>query len=87
MKHNNCVNYINLDCEKGMCALSKVIVPIDGEEAMPARSMKQLRLAGNCQNFENPDKYGIGTCKGFCKENWAYSTCGVFSCETTKNKK
>lgn len=31
MKHNNCVNYINLDCEKGMCALSKVIVPIDGE--------------------------------------------------------
>lgn len=31
MKHVACVNYINLDCEKGMCALSKQIIPIDGE--------------------------------------------------------
>ena len=31
MRHYDCINYINLDCEKGMCALDKVIVPIDGE--------------------------------------------------------
>ena len=70
MKHNNCVNYINLDCEKGMCALSKVIVPIDGEGS------------DACPTFEAAP--ACGTCKGFCKENWAYSTCGAFSCENYK---
>ena len=25
MKHVECINYINLDCEKGMCALSKPV--------------------------------------------------------------
>ena len=84
MKHNNCVNYINLDCENGMCALSKVIVPIDGEGSDACPKYEAAPACGNCQNFENPDKYGIGTCKGFCKENWAYSTCGAFSCENYK---
>jgi hypothetical protein len=27
MRHYDCKNYINLDCEKGMCALSKGLVP------------------------------------------------------------
>ena len=31
MKHCECANYLSLDCEKGMCALDKTIVPIDGE--------------------------------------------------------
>ena len=37
MKHCECANFLHLDCEKGMCALSKMIVPIDGEgsEACP----------------------------------------------------
>ncbi len=37
MKHFECKNYIHLDCEKGMCALSKTMVPIDGKgsEACP----------------------------------------------------
>ena len=72
MKHVECINYINLDCEKGMCALSKQIVPIDsnGSDA--------------CGHFQAADKHGIGTCKGFEKENWTYAKCGAFCCEHYK---
>ena len=70
MKHVECINYINLDCEKGMCALSKQIVPIDG--------------SGNCACFADADKHGIGTCKGFEKENWTYAKCGAFCYEHYK---
>lgn len=84
MKHNQCVHYINLDCEKGMCALAKVIVPIDGEGSEACPKFEAAHFCGNCQNFCDADKYGIGTCKGFEKENWAYATCGAFACENYK---
>ena len=48
MRHYDCINYINLDCEKGMCALDKVIVPIDGEGSE------------GCPRFEEAPKCGIG---------------------------
>lgn len=84
MKHYQCKNYINLDCEKGMCALSKAIVPIDGEGSDACPMFQAAAKCGNCANFVNPDKYGIGTCKGFEKENWAFSTCGAFGCDNYK---
>ena len=81
MRHFDCINYINLDCEKGMCALDKVIVPIDGEGTEGCPRFEAAPKCGNCKNFSDPDKYGIGTCSGYEKENWAYATCGAYSCE------
>lgn len=51
MKHVECINYINLDCEKGMCALSKQIVPIDsnGSDACGHFRMRQLRMLRRCR--------------------------------------
>lgn len=84
MKHFDCKNYIHLDCEKGMCAISKCVVPIEGKGSDACPKFVQAQKCGNCANFGNPDKYGMGTCKGFAKENWAYKTCGAFSCEGYK---
>jgi 4-hydroxyphenylacetate decarboxylase small subunit len=81
MKHYDCKNYINLDCEKGKCALGKMILPIDGPGSEACPMFKPAEKCGVCKNFHDPDKYGIGTCKGYAKENWAYSTCGAFTCE------
>ncbi|WP_371363898.1 4-hydroxyphenylacetate decarboxylase small subunit [Sporomusa rhizae] len=80
MRHYDCKNYINLDCEKGMCAVSKGFVPIDGEGSQACPQFKQAEKCGNCKNFINSDKYGVGTCTGLEKENWAYATCGAFAC-------
>lgn len=55
MKHVECINYINLDCEKGMCALSKQIVPIDGNDSdacghfQAAPVCGQLRMLRRCR--------------------------------------
>lgn len=81
MKHTDCKNYINLDCEKGMCAITKSIVPIDGERSEACSNFVMGEKCGFCKNFVNPDKYGVGVCTGFQKENWAYETCGAFGCE------
>lgn len=87
MKHCECIHYINLDCEKGMCALTKKIVLIDGENSEACDNFEEANFCGNCANFINPNNYGIGTCKGFEKENWTYAKCGAFSCEKYKRKK
>lgn len=81
MKHNDCANFLNLDCEKGMCALTKMIVPLDGEGSEACHQFKEGFHCANCTNFSNPDKYGIGTCSGFEKENWTYAQNGAFCCE------
>lgn len=81
MKHQDCANFLNLDCEKGMCALSKMIVPLDGEGSDACGNFKKGFHCGNCVCFSDPDKYGIGTCSGFEKENWTYSQNGSFCCE------
>ncbi|MDU2064913.1 MAG: 4-hydroxyphenylacetate decarboxylase small subunit [Sporomusaceae bacterium] len=80
MTHYDCKNYINLDCEKGMCAISKQFVVIDGEGSEACPAFKPAEKCGNCKHFSNPDDYGVGTCKGLEKEHWAYATCGAFSC-------
>lgn len=87
MKHVNCVNFLNLDCEKGMCALSKAIVPIDGEGSGACQSYQPAPECGNCRHFYDGDKYGMGVCKGYEKENWAYATCGAFSCEKYESRR
>lgn len=81
MKHKECVNYIHLDCEKGMCAISKEQVPIDGDGSEACGNYQAAPTCGNCHHFSESNKYGIGTCKGFVKEDWAYETCGAFACE------
>lgn len=81
MKHRECINYIDLDCEKGMCAISKGQVPIDGEGSEACEKYQAAPLCQNCQNFCEPNQRGIGICKGFEKEDWAYGTCGAFACE------
>ena len=69
MKHCECANYLSLDCEKGMCALDKTIVPIDGEGSDACPRFKEGFLCKNCAHFTDADKYGIGNCSGFEKEN------------------
>ncbi len=81
MKHNDCANFLNLDCEKGMCALTKGIVPLDGEGSDACPQFREGFHCANCKNFSEPDKYGIGTCSGFEKENWTYAQNGAFCCE------
>jgi len=81
MKHSDCANFLSLDCEKGMCALSKMIVPLDGEGSDACPKFKQGFHCANCVCFKDPDKYGIGTCTGFDKENWTYAQNGSFCCE------
>ena len=81
MNHIDCKNYVHLDCEKGMCALSKVILPIDGEGSNACSKFVPAERCACCACFKDHDKYGIGTCTGFEKENWAYSSCGATGCE------
>ena len=80
-RHFDCMNYVNLDCEKGMCALTKAIVPIDGSGSEGCPKFELAPKCGNCLKFQNPDDHGIGTCSGFEKEDWAFASCGAFSCE------
>ncbi len=81
MKHYDCKNYVHLDCEKGMCALSKMIVPIDGEGSDACPMFTPAEKCACCKFFADPDKYGIGTCSGFEAPNWAYASCGASCCE------
>ncbi len=81
MKHTDCKNYINLDCEKGICALSKSMLPVDGEGSDACPKFIPAEKCGNCANFSDADKYGIGTCNGMKKTFWAYATCGAGACE------
>ena len=66
MKHVECINYINLDCEKGMCALSKQIVPIDGNDSDACGHFQAAPVCGNCACFADADKHGISICKMWC---------------------
>lgn len=81
MKHCDCANFLSLDCEKGMCALDKAIVPLDGEGSFACPRFKEGYLCKFCSNFHDPDDHGIGTCTGFEKPEWAYAGCGAFACE------
>ena len=56
MKHCECANYLSLDCEKGMCALDKTIVPIDGEGSDACPRFKEGFLCKNCAHFTDADK-------------------------------
>ena len=86
MKHRECVHFLNLDCKKGMCAIKKEIVMIDEKEIADCPLFEAAKFCSNCKHFSNPDKYGIGSCHGFEKENWAYATCGAFGCEKYQGK-
>ena len=81
MKHYECRNYLSLDCEKGMCAIDKVMVPMDGEGSDACPRFTDGFLCKFCKNFANADEHGIGTCSGFEKKDWAYADCGAITCE------
>jgi len=80
MKHFDCKNYINLDCEKGICALCKAVAPIDGEGSEACTNFRPAEKCGICVHFSEPDKYGIGTCRGLGKPNWAYAVMNSVTC-------
>lgn len=86
MKHCECVHFLNLDCDKGMCAIKKEIVMIDGSDSIACKMFEPAKLCSNCKNFSDPDKHGIGVCTGYEKESWAYATCGAFGCEKYERK-
>ena len=80
MKHFECRNYVNLDCDKGMCAITKAIVPMDGEGSDACGQFVQAPFCKNCSYFKEPNEYGVGTCTGLEKENWAFATCAATTC-------
>jgi 4-hydroxyphenylacetate decarboxylase small subunit len=84
MRHIDCKNYINLDCEKGLCALDKAMVPIDGEGSEGCNRFAPAEKCGICAHFSEPDKHGIGTCRGLAKPNWAYATMNAVTCTAFK---
>lgn len=84
MKHVDCKNYINLDCEKGICALSKAMLPIDGDGSDACQKFQPVEKCGRCQHFSEPDKYGIGTCSGLAKAGWAYAAMNACTCSAFK---
>lgn len=86
LKHCDCVHFLNLDCEKGMCSIRKEMIMIDGSESGVCEMFEAAKFCSNCINFSEPDKYGIGVCRGFEKENWAYATCGAFGCEKYQSR-
>lgn len=86
MKHFECANFLHLDCEKGMCAKYKMMVPMDGTDSDACSMFEEGFMCRFCKHFTPTDKYGIGICNGFEKENWAYAQCGAFSCEKFKRK-
>lgn len=81
MKHIDCKNYTYLDCEKGMCALTKAFLPIDGKGSEACPRFVMAPKCGFCKHLSGCDEHGIGTCTGFEKPNWAYATCGAAGCE------
>ena len=80
MTHGDCKNYVELDCEKGLCALTKGWIPLDGEGSKACPNFTLMEKCGNCKHFCNPDKHGVGTCKGMEKEAFAYASCGATFC-------
>lgn len=84
MKHIDCKNYTYLDCEKGMCAISKMMLPIDGKGSEACPRFVMAEKCGCCANFDGCDEHGIGTCAGFEKKNWTYASCGAAGCEHFK---
>lgn len=85
MKHIDCKNYIYLDCEKGMCALSKAVLPIDGEGSQACPAFVPAPKCGCCAHFQKGDK-GLGTCTAFDKHSWAYASCGASGCDRYEQK-
>lgn len=79
-KHDECLYYIELDCEKGICGCSKAMVPLDGEGSKACPHFAPMPKCGNCKNFHDPDKYGVGLCTGLEKDDWAYASCGAQFC-------
>jgi len=53
MKHNDCANFLNLDCEKGMCALTKTIVPSTAKAATPVPISRKAFTAPTAQTSPN----------------------------------
>ena len=87
MRHYDCKNYINLDCEKGMCALLKTIVPIDGENSKACSKFKPADKCGKTANiFPIQTNIGVGKCTGLEKENWAYATMNACTCLGYKSR-
>jgi 4-hydroxyphenylacetate decarboxylase small subunit len=84
MKHNDCKNYINLDCEKGLCALDKAMVPLDGEGSDACSRFVPAEKCGRCNHFSEPDTFGIGTCSGLAKNAWAYAAMNACTCSAFK---
>nr|WP_320132551.1 4-hydroxyphenylacetate decarboxylase small subunit [uncultured Holophaga sp.] len=80
MRHADCKNYINLDCEKGLCALFKGAVPLDGEGSAACARFTPAEKCSTCAHFAEPDRYGLGVCSGLGKPNWAYASMSACTC-------
>ncbi|WP_061995241.1 4-hydroxyphenylacetate decarboxylase small subunit [Clostridium sp. ATCC 25772] len=76
--HGECKNFCNVDASKGICRISKKFVSIDEEGC---NKFELTPKCGNCINFKNEDKKGIGLCTGLEKENWSFKTLNAITCK------
>ncbi|MEG1255204.1 4-hydroxyphenylacetate decarboxylase small subunit [Clostridium sp.] len=84
MKHNDCVNFSQIDVAKGICRLSNEMIFID---TPVCENFNEVSKCNNCANFKNPDKDNVGTCVGLKKQSWTYGELNAVTCEGYKLNK
>ena len=84
MKHNDCLNFCNIDAAKGICRLTKNFIAIDGDVC---EKFDLAPKCNNCENYHDENEQGIGVCKGLQKEDWVYGNLNAITCKAHKFNK
>ena len=83
--HRDCRNFAPVDVAKGICHLSKKVIPADGDQC---QNFDQIPKCRWCQNFKaDPDTVEIGTCEASMNtpKFMAYPDMVSVTCEMYKN--
>lgn len=78
MKHNDCLNFSNIDAAKGICRLTKQLIIIDSDVC---ENLKLAPKCKNCKSFEKTNEDGTGICRGLTKEDWTFESLSAVTCK------
>lgn len=81
MKHTDCVNYISVNAETGICARTRKKLAHNGIGSVACQNFEAYAKCGNCEHFTAYNQEEFGKCNGFGTSNWAHASCGAFCCE------
>lgn len=83
-RHNDCINFENIDVSKGLCLISNQLVPFEGKACEKFEIKPKCK---HCFNFKDSNDESIGTCVGLKDgEYWAFGERIATTCEGYKNK-